>query len=182
MKYFTVSFAFSLLFLQVVQSQDSSKPKEIETPHTIYMIRVYPLNGLSFSAHLMDIKDSSIFVFQKKSAAPDPLHKGKILMNIDSNWDQYNYRFITSIKVRNKTLRTWTILSGLVVGAVAGVVIAKGGGSSGYGEGAAVALGFLLGGGIGAATGVIVSSAIEKKYLINGDWKSFGEMKASLGY
>jgi hypothetical protein len=34
----------------------------------------------------------------------------------------------------------------------------------------------------GAVTGVIVYSSLEKKYLINGDWKSFEEMKASLKY
>jgi hypothetical protein len=31
-------------------------------------------------------------------------------------------------------------------------------------------------------TGLAVSSAFEKKYLINGDWKSLEEMKASLKY
>ena len=181
MKHTTICLALSVLFLQVVKSQDSLKAKGAETPHSTYSIRLNLLQGQSFTVHLMDIKDSSVFVFQKKSLAPDPFHKGKTLMNIDSNWDQYNYRFITSIKVRNKKLRTWTILSGLVVGTVAGIAIATNGGSgSGYAEGAAVVLGLLLGGGVGAVTGVIVSSALEKKYLINGDWRSFEEMKASL--
>jgi len=183
MKNITVCLSFSVLFFQAAKSQDSLKPKEAETPHSTYSVRLNLLRDQSFTARLMDIKDSSVFVFQKKSAAPDPFHKGKTLMNIDSNWDQYNYRFITSIKVRNKTLRTWTILTGFVVGAVAGTLIAKNGGeSTGYGAEVPFILGFLLGGGAGAVTGVIVSSAIEKKYLINGDWKSFEEMKASLKY
>jgi len=185
MKNITSCLAFLVLFMQVVKSQDSLKSKATETPHATYMIRLNLIQDQSFSAHLMDIRDSSIFVFQKKSSAPDPFHKGKILMNIDSNWDQYNFRTIASIKVHDKSLRTISILTGLVVGTIAGIAIAKHGGSgsgNSYGEGAAVVLGLFLGGGLGAVTGVIVSSAIEKKYLINGDWKSFEEMKASLKY
>lgn len=106
MKNITVCLAFSVLFLQTAKSQDSLKSNKAETPHPTYSVRLNLLKDQSFTAHLMDIKDSSVFVFQKKSAAPDPFHKGTKLMSIDSNWDQYNYRFITSIKVRNKTLRT----------------------------------------------------------------------------
>lgn len=182
MKHIIICLACSVLLIQSTKSQDSSKSREAQTPRPTYSVTLNLTQDQSFSAHLMNIKDSSVFVFQKKSAAPDPFHKGRTLMNIDSNWDQYNYRFITSIKVRNKTLRTWTILTGVVVGAVAGTIIAKGGGSTGYGAGAAVFLGFLLGAGVGAVTGVIISSSIEKKYLINGDWKSFAEMKAALKY
>lgn len=182
MKYITVCLACAVLILQSAKSQDSLKYKEAETPHPTYSIKLNLLKDQSFTAHLMDIKDSSVFVFQIKSAAPDPFHKNTKLMNIDSNWDQYNYRFITSIKVHNNKLRTWTILTGVVVGAVAGILITKSSGSDPYGGAAVVVLGFLLGGGVGAVTGVIVSSAVEKKYLINGDWKSFKEMKASLKY
>jgi hypothetical protein len=35
---------------------------------------------------------------------------------------------------------------------------------------------------VGTIAGFATSSAFEKKYLINGDWKSFEEMKADLKY
>ena len=184
MKKITVCLAVTVFFLQVGKSQDSLNTKESGAPKPGQMIRIYLPQGQNFTAHLMDIKDSSVFVFQK-SKAPDPLHKSKRLMELDSNWDKYNYRFITSIKVRNKTLRTWTILTGLVAGAIAGVAIAKPGGTGYTGETTNAfgeALGFVLGAGVGIATGVIISSAVEKKYLINGDWKSFEELKAALKY
>jgi hypothetical protein len=187
MKQITVFLVFSLLFLQNVKSQDSLKPKVAETPHTIYIVRLNFTTDESLRDHMMAIKDSSVFMYQKKSASPDPLHKGKALMNVESNWDRYNYKIIKSIKVNNKPLRTWSIVSGTVIGMVAGVLIGKNA-SNGTGyvgsvnSAGAIALGLLLGGGAGAITGLVVASSFEKKYMINGDWKSLEELKATLKY
>jgi len=187
MKQITVFLIFSLLFLQNVKSQDSLKPKEAETPKTIYMVRLNFTTDESVRAHMMAIKDSSVFMYQKKSASPDPLHKGKAMMNVESNWDRYNYKIIKSIKVNNKPLRAWTIVGGTVVGMVAGALIGKNASTtSGYvgsvNSAAAIVLGLLLGGGAGAVTGLVVASSLEKKYMINGDWKSLEELKATLKY
>ena len=55
----------------------------------------------------MNFKDSSVFVYEKAKAKPDPLHTTNIYD--ESKWDSYNYRFIESIRVRNKKLRYWVI-------------------------------------------------------------------------
>ena len=187
MKQITVFLIFSLLFLQNVKSQDSLKPKEAETPKTIYMVRLNFTTDESVRAHMMAIKDSSVFMYQKKSASPDPLHKGKAMINVESNWDRYSYKSIKSIKVTNKPLRAWTMVSGTVIGMVAGVLIGNSGNNgSGYGgavnSAAGVVLGLVLGGGAGLVTGLVVASSLEKKYMINGDWKSLEELKATLKY
>jgi len=135
----------------------------------------------------MAIKDSSIFTYTKKDARPDPLHKEKGIRNMETNWTSYNYKMLVSIKVNNQELRAWTIVTGAIAGIVAGAIIGKNSTSASGFEGSAsgafaVVLGVLVGGGVGSLTGLVVASAFEKKYLINGDWKNLAELKASLKY
>ena len=136
--------------------------------------------------HIMNIKDSSVFVYQKASAKTDPLQNTNIYN--ESNWDSYNYRFIESIKVRNKKLRHWVIPVSIVAGVVAGGIIGNNSGSnkgdinSQLNNVGAVFLGGILGGAVGTITGFAICSIADKKYLINGDWKSFEEMKRSMNY
>jgi hypothetical protein len=184
MKPLIICIACSFLFFQNIKSQDSLKSEQIKT-HRALLARITFSESQSAMVHIMNIKDSAVFVYQKTSGKPDPFHKTNIYDA--SHWDSYNYRFIESIKVRNKTLRSWllpvSIVGGFVAGAAIGVAVGKNGG---YGEleneWAGLVLGGLLGAGVGTVTGLVICSASEKKYLINGDWKSFEEMKKSVKY
>ena len=106
----------------------------------------------------------------------------------ESGWDSYNYRFIESIKVRNKKLRSWllpvSIVGGMVAGALIGYAAAKksGGIEDELNEAGGIVLGGILGAGVGTVTGLVICGSSDKKYLINGDWKSFEEMKRSMNY
>ena len=184
MKSLAVCLVVSVLFLQNTKSQDSLKPKLNEARYPVYTARFYLLGGQNMKAKLMLIKDSSFFIYQKSSAGRDPFHKTNIYA--ESQWERYNYKFIESIKVNNKKIRGWLIPTSIVAGVIGGAVIGK---NSAHGSGWEsvpsafnIFLGAILGGGIGTLTGLAVSSALDKKYMINGDWKSLEEMKASLKY
>jgi hypothetical protein len=182
MKLLTVCFVCAILFHQQVRSQDSLKPKEIVLDHKIFKATLYFNTGESTRAPFMAIMDSSAFLFVKKKAV-DPFHKEK--NNIPSTWDKYHYKIIESIKIDNQKARTWSVLTGLVVGIAVGAIIGYNAGSDqgtvATAEMKAVLVG-ILGGGLGAIAGFAVSSAFDKKYLINGEWKSLEELKATLKY
>jgi len=184
MKPLLISLMFSFFLLQNVKSQDSlQQPK---TPPPVYAIKLFLPGDQTLRTHLMDIKDSSLYIYSKKSAKPDPLHQ--VNMNMPSGWESYNYKFVTGVKVRNKSLRAWVTPTSIVAGIVAGAIIGKSLGSkSSSGEGqisssGSVILGGLLGGTGGLIIGAVICSAAEKKYMINGDWKSLEELKAELKY
>lgn len=185
MKSIACCLAFGLLFLQNVKSQDSLKYEQVKT-HQALLAKITFSETQTIKVHIMNIKDSSVFVYQKASGKPDPFHK-TIIYN-ESSWDSYNYRFIENIKVRNKKLRSWllpvSIVGGIVAGALIGYAAAKKGGGieDELNLVAASVLGGFLGGGVGTVTGLIICGSSDKKYLINGDWKSFEEMKRSLNY
>jgi hypothetical protein len=185
MKPITVCLACSFLLLQYVKAQDSLKSGQTQT-HQALLARIAFSETQYMNVHIMNIKDSAVFVYQKASGKPDPFHTTNIYN--ESSWDSYNYRFIESIKVRNKKLRSWLLPVSIVGGIVAGVIIGKNSGSNkGDINGqinnvGIVFLGGLLGGAAGTLTGLALSGAFEKKYMINGDWKSFEEMKRSLNY
>jgi hypothetical protein len=179
MKPIIISLIFSVLFLQNAKSQDSLAPKKTGIHYPVYFGKLFFNEGQSMKVHLMGIKDSSLLIYIKKSAKLDPFHK--INIHADSSWDRYNYKIIQSVKVYNKTAKAWLIGGGAVAGIVGGIFIGTSG-KSGYNQIAGGILGGILGGGIGALTGLAVSTAFDKKYLINGDWKSFEEMKAGLKY
>lgn len=178
-------FAFSLLFIHSIKSQDSLKSVQVKT-HLALLARITFSESQSAKVHIMDIRDSAVFVYQKVGGKPDPLHKTNIYN--EAHWDSYNYRFIESIKVRNKTVRSWLLPVAIVGGAIAGAFIGyaaakdDGGIDGELNQGAGIVLGTILGGGVGTLTGLLICNASDKKYLINGDWKSFEEMKKSMNY
>lgn len=185
MKPVIICIACSFIFLQNIQSQDSSKSEQANT-HKALLAKITLSETQTLKVHIMNIKDSSVFVYQKAGRKPDPFHTTNIY--VESNWDSYNYRFIQSVKVRNKKVRSWvlpvTIVGGVVAGALIGYNSAKNGGGLDELENqtAGIIIGGILGGGVGTATGLIICNANDKKYLINGDWKSFEEMKRSMNY
>jgi hypothetical protein len=185
MKPATISLIFSFLLLQNVKSQDSLQHQLKEHP-PVYLIKLFLPGDQSLRTHLMNIKDSSLYIYIKKSAKLDPLHKVNI--NIPSDWESYKYSFVTGVKVRNKSLRSWVIPTSIVAGILAGAIIGKSVGSKGssiddqLSNAGSVILGGLLGGTGGLIIGTVICSAAEKKYMINGEWKSFEELKAALKY
>ncbi len=185
MKPIIIYLSCIVLFLQNVKSQDSLKNEPLKT-HEALLAKITFSETQNLKAHIMNIQDSNVFVYQKVSAKPDPFHKTN--MYDKSSWDSYNYRFIESITVRNKKLRSWllpvSIVGGMVVGALIGYAATKnkGGFETEVNQAASGVLGGILGGGVGALTGVLICNSSDKKYLINGDWKSFEEMKRSMNY
>lgn len=184
MKRLTALLILSLFFLQNLKPQDSLKPKQAQSTQPVYSIRLYLPGGQNMKVWLMDIRDSSIYVFQKQSSKADPLHKHN--MNDTSAWDKYDYKYVVRIKIMDKKLRTWSVLGGMIIGFGAGYLIASNrtisAGLSGIGDVAGNYLIVILGTGVGAVAGAIVASSIEKKYQIDGDWKKLEEMKAALHY
>jgi hypothetical protein len=90
--------------------------------------------------------------------------------------------------VRNKKVRSWLLPVSIAGGSIAGGLIGyaastnNGGIEDGLNQAAGIILGGFLGAGVGTITGLIICNASDKKYLINGDWKSFEEMKKSMNY
>ncbi|HEY4937282.1 MAG TPA: hypothetical protein VII44_11910, partial [Puia sp.] len=135
MKPLTVCLVFSVLILQNVKSQDKA---------TFSLF-----HGQTIRANLMAIKDSSVFIYKGGPSGPDPFHKKKVNMYLSSNWDQYHYNFIESIKIENKNLRSLTIIPGAIAGLIGGALIGKSSGK-GVNSFAGVILGGILGAGVGA--------------------------------
>ncbi len=186
MKLLTVYLSFSVFVLQNVKSQDSLKLIQVQATAPVYNVRVYLPGGQNMKVYLMAVRDSSIYIFQKQSAKPDPLHKVHPNMHDTTAWEKYDYSSIVKIKVMDKKLRTWATLGGTALGLAAGaIIISSRKQEAGFeadnslGEDAII---LILTGGAGAIAGVIVASSIEKKYQIDGNWKKFEEMKASLHY
>ncbi|MEJ0080868.1 MAG: hypothetical protein WDM78_07965 [Puia sp.] len=171
--------------MQNIKSQDSLKSAQVKT-HRALLATLTFSGYQSAKVHIMNIKDSTLYVHQKTSGRPDPFHK--INISDESGWDSYNYRFIESVKVRNKTVRAWllpvSIVGGIVAGALIGYAAAKksGGFENDLNEAGGIVIGGILGGGVGTVTGLVICGLSDKKYLINGDWKSFEEMKRSMNY
>jgi hypothetical protein len=185
MKPIIVCLTGIFVLLQLVQGQDSLKSVQVKT-HRALLARITFAHTQTIKVHIMNMKDSSVFIYQKAPGKPDPFHKTNIY--IESDWDTYNYRFIESVTVRNKKVRSWvlpvTIVGGIVAGSFIGYASAKksGGFEELENQGAGIIIGGILGAGIGVVTGLVICNAPDKKYLINGDWKSFEEMKRSMKY
>ena len=196
MKPFIAYIVFTTLFLQNLKAQDSLISQE-NVKHASYKVKIVLFQDQTIKGYLMAIKDSSVFVAvknlnaNKKNLGPDPFHKSMFTGDtaLDKNnymQNRYNCKLIEGIKVTNLKTKTWTIVTGAVIGIVVGATIGIRNGSDqgilGLSSGAKGILGGILGGGVGALTGLAVSGIFEKKYLINGDWKSLEEMKADLKY
>ncbi len=185
MKSIMLCMVFCCILLNTIKSQDSLKPKKTETNLPVYKAGFRLMQGETFRADLMSIKDSSAYTFEQKSAGPDPFHKGNAKMHDESGWSRYPYMDIASIKIINKKTRTWVIVSGLTIGLIAGIIVgnnlAKGEtGDESVNSAWGVILGGIVGAGVGSLTGLAVASAFEKKYMINGEWKNLEELKAIL--
>jgi hypothetical protein len=185
MKQLIIFFACSFLFLQNLTAQDSVKTAEPKPRHAP-VVRITFSETQSMRVPLMAIRDSSVYVYEKISQHKGPMHKTNIYN--ESDWNSYNYRYIESIKVSNQKLKSWLIPVSIVAGVVAGALIARNSGSNKKDPGselnnaAAVILGGVLGGAVGTLAGFGLSSSFEKKYMINGNWQSFEEMKKSMNY
>jgi hypothetical protein len=187
MKPFTTCVILAGLFLQTVKGQDSVQSKRAETGHRIYKIGLILPGGQHLRAWLMAIKDSSVYLYIKPTGSPDPFHKDARRMKYDSTWDRYKFNYVESIKVNNRKLRTWAIVSGGIIGMTAGIIVGSHSGNGSGLEGATSdfmggLLGALIGGAVGSLSGLVVASSLEKKYMINGEWKNLEELKATLKY
>jgi hypothetical protein len=169
-----------MLFLQTVKSQDSLKPVNskdtIMTP-SFYMAYVYQPQHRAVKGYLVTIEDSSIFISQNKT----PLSFANVNLAYSEKFD---YKSIQKIRLNKPKVLGSSILIGAVVGIIAGALIgyASGDDSGWFALTAAdkAFVGGLIGGGAGTLVGTIIGKASEKKFLINGDWKSLEEMKESL--
>jgi len=185
MKPITICLACCFLFLQNIKSQDSLKTGQVKTHHPLTVTITFS-ETQSMRVQMMAIKDSSVFVYQKAPGKKNTSQSTN--MYSESNWDSYNYIFIQKIRVRNTKIRAWLLPVAIVGGAIAGGLIANANYKKGDGftEAAnqigAVFLGGILGAGVGTVAGFIICNASDKKYMINGEWKSFEEMKKSMNY
>ena len=185
MKPFIICIVFSIFLFQNVRSQDSLKVEQVRTHHAI-LAKITFSDAESMKAHIMNFRDSSMYVYENISGRPDPFHK--INTHAEINWTRYDYKMIESVKVRNQVLRSWllpvAIIGGVFAGGVIGNAVTKsdGGFEALNNEWAGIVIGSLLGGAVGTATALIICNESEKKYLVNGDWKSFEEMKKMMKY
>jgi hypothetical protein len=196
MKPFIAYIVFTSFFLQNIKSQDSLGSRENEK-HGLYKARINLYQDQTFKGYITAIKDSSVFLSEKNMAArkrnlgPDPFHKS--IFTGDTSLDRkyytvnkYNYELIESIHIINRKVRTLSLVTGAVAGIIVGTIIggnhASDQGFGGLSSDIKVAMDVIVGGGVGTLTGLFTANMIEKKYLINGDWKSLEEMKAGLKY
>jgi hypothetical protein len=184
MKPITFISVYCILGAMHLKAQDSLKTQE--TTHPPVKIRIDFPGGQTIKAPLMAIRDSSLYIYEKSIAGKG--HSQHVNIYDQSQWDGYQYKFIQSVKVYNKSLRAWLIPTTIVAGVLAGALIAKstnhspGGWESGYNAAGAVFLGGVLGGVVGLTTGMLIASSAEKKYMINGEWKNLAQLKADLKY
>src|SRR5579863_5669988 len=183
-----------IMVMQYVKSQDSlNLYKEGVRPY--YKAKLHSIGGQTRRGYLMAIKDSAVFISEETKETkeshvhPDPFHKTRFTG--DSTMDRthyylnrYDYKIIASIGIMDQKTKSRTIVLGAVVGIVIGAILGISDGSDQglfaltAGEKGLIAV--ILGGGVGALAGLAISPALEKKYLINGDWKNLEEVKAGL--
>lgn len=180
MKLLTLTCTLTMLFLQTVKSQDSLKlvnSKDTIMKPSFYKVYVYQPHLRGVKGYLVTIEDSSIFISQNKM----PLSFANVNLAYSEKFD---YKSIQKIRLNKPKVLGSSILIGAVVGIIAGALIgyASGDDSGWFALTAAdkAFVGGLIGGGAGTLVGTIIGKASEKKFLINGDWKSLEEMKESL--
>jgi hypothetical protein len=141
------------------------------------MAYIYRLDHATVKGYLVTIKDSSIYLSQEKMP----------MMSENANLsylNKFEYNYIEKVKVAKAHAKGKSILTGAIIGIVTGAIIGYAlGDDEGWfalTAGEKAFIGGVIGGGAGCLVGAIVGSSSEKKYLINGDWKSLQEMKESL--
>jgi hypothetical protein len=178
MKKMMTSILMSLVFLQVVRSQDT-----LPSPKTYNAVIKYRPEGFVkpslLRGYFVSIQDSSLYVSRGKMPVNFKNANLSALQKID-------YKNLVSAKLYNRGKNVLTILLCAVAGAGIGALIGQAGGNdtSSFGlfgtAGEKAAAGALIGGGVGSLIGIVISKAQEKHFLINGEWKSLQEMKEGL--
>ena len=180
MKLLALTCVLGTLFLQTVKSQDNLKPvnsQDAVLKPTIYMAYIYQPHRRSVRGYLVTIEDSSLYISQNKM----PLSFANVNLAYSEKFD---YRSIQKIRISRPKVLGRSILIGAVAGIIAGAIIGYASGDdSGWfalTAGDKAIFGGLIGGGTGTLIGASIGKESEKKFLINGDWKSLEEMKESL--
>jgi hypothetical protein len=176
MKRISLVLTLSLFFLQIVKSQDSLfKYKS----YNIVVHQVMPgtLKTSVLKGYFATIQDSALYVSGSKIGMSFNHVNTEYLQKID-------YKSLTSVKLYDHSKSPMTMVLCMIGGAAIGALIgAAGGNDTGWfaltaGEKAFV--GGLIGIGTGALVGTIIVHSGDKKFLIDGEWKSLEEMKESL--
>jgi hypothetical protein len=162
------------LFLQTVKSQDSlAKP-------VVYNMVVKPFKSAVFKGYLATIADSAVYLSQLKT--PVSFARTDV-----SDLQRISYKNIDFVQLYNRKKRTTTIVVSVLVCAAVGAIIGGASGNDpgsdwllGLTAGEKAVVGAVIGAGTGAIIGTVVTQASKKKFLINGEWKTLEEMKASL--
>jgi hypothetical protein len=180
MKRITLVCAISLICLQTIKSQDSlnavQTPGQVIKP-VVYKTFVFRFHQSTVTGYLANIKDSSVFVSAYKTPLNFDLSKPDYL-------DKYAYRSVRKVIIRKAGIMGESIVLGAVVGIVVGALIGYASGDDSGWFALSASDKALVGGIIGAGAGTIIGASIakssEKKFLINGEWKSLEEMKTTL--
>jgi hypothetical protein len=173
MKWNLLSSLISLFAGQTARSQDS-----LPAPKTYNAIIKYQPEGFYkkglFKEYFVAIGDSSLDVSGKKMPVNFASADLNLLQRID-------YRSLESAKIYQRNKNALTILLCAVAGAGVGALIVQAGGNDSglFALDAAdkAIIGALIGGGAGSLVGLAIAKGQEKNFLINGQWKSFEEMK-----
>jgi hypothetical protein len=180
-KHATLYFALSILFMQAVKSQDSLK--SVNSHDTVKYQHIYsayvfrPGHRSPDKGFLVTIQDSSLYMSQAKS----PISFGNVNL---TSLEKFDYRYIQKVVVRKPGVVGRSILIGVIVGVAAGALIGYSLGSDhgflALDAGGKAVVGGIIGAGAGTLVGGIIGNASQKKFMINGEWKSLQEMKESL--
>ena len=173
MKLLSLTFAICILILQTVKSQDTV------IRSSTYVARISQIYNHPVKGYLVTINDSSLY-----------LSRIKVPLSLDNvntaHLEKFDYRSILEVKLSRPKSMGKSIIIGAVIGIVVGAIIghAQGDDSGWFGlsSGDKAVIGGIIGAGAGTITGAIIAKSSEKKFLINGDWKSLKDMKESLQY
>jgi hypothetical protein len=181
MKQVTLIIALGIFFLQAARSQDSLKSSNL--PDTVIRQHIYhayifqPGHRSAIHGFLIAIQDSSLCISQNK--LPYSFEQVNA-----SSFEKYNYSHVQKVILSKPGVSQRATLIGLIAGAAIGAFIGYSLGSDqgwfALDAGGKAVVGAIIGAGAGSITGAIIGKASQKNFLINGEWKSLEEMKASL--
>jgi hypothetical protein len=180
MKPLTLISIIFLFFLQTIKSQDSLHAVSTQDPATrsaIYKTFIFRFHQSTVTGYLANINDSSVFVSAGKAPLNFDLPQADYL-------DKYAYRYIRKVVIRKSGIMGESIVLGAVIGIVVGALIGYASGDDTGWFALSASDKALVGGVIGAGAGTVIGASIakssEKKFLINGEWKSLEDMKNML--
>jgi hypothetical protein len=171
MKPLTLTCLLSILFLQVLKSQDT-----LEKPR-YYNTAISQLNTKAQKGYLAAIQDSSLYLTLIRM----PLRFSQV--NV-TDFYKIDYKSLLIVRLSNSRQIRTSFLVSIALGIAAGAIIGYSQGSDkglfALDAGGKAVVGGIIGGGVGAAIGSIIAQSSKKKFLINGEWKNLEEMKESL--